>query len=88
MRHAALFFLILMAATVAPAVAGEFEDYCANGLANYKVLFATDCSVNWTDGTTGKTYCFSSERSKREFLQDVETNRTKASENLVELQSD
>ena len=56
MRLRTLAFLLALAAAI-PAFANEFGDHCANGLANYKVLVATDCSINWTDQNSGKTYC-------------------------------
>ena len=69
-------------------LAGEFRNYCANGLANYNALVKTDCSVNWTDGRTGKTYCFSSENSMEEFLEDIVTNTEKATGNFAEIDQD
>ena len=67
-----------MLAGTLPAWAGEFGDHCANGLAGYDMLVETDCSVNWKDPKTGKTYCFSSKESKSEFLKDPEANVSKA----------
>lgn len=84
MRLRTLAILLPLAAAV-PAVANEFGDHCANGLANYEVLVATDCSVNWTDPKTGKTYCFSSENSKEEFLEDSQSNIEKAEKSFAEL---
>lgn len=83
MRVRALAFLLPLAAAI-PAFANEFGDHCANGLANYKALVETDCSINWTDPNSGKTYCFSSENSREEFLEDPETNIEKASKNFAE----
>lgn len=84
MRLRTLAFLLPLAAAI-PAFANEFGDHCANGLANYKVLVETDCSINWTDQNSGKTYCFSSENSMDEFLEDPESGIEKASKNFAEL---
>jgi len=47
------------------------------------VLVETDCSVNWIENQTGKTYCFSSENSKKEFLEDAEAFQEKAPKNFA-----
>ena len=57
------------------ATTGEFKDMCAWGLANHKDV-KTNCSVNATIG--GKTYCFSSEDAKTNFMKDSTGNLTKA----------
>src|SRR5581483_9140639 len=64
-------------ATPAP-VKGEFDDYCAMGLAEGQTA-KTDCSVNWID-SDGRVYCFSSEASKAAFLKDPAGNLQKARE--------
>ena len=62
-----------------PAAAeGEFDDYCAMGLASGQTV-KTDCSVTWT-GDDGKVYCFSSEESKTAFLKNPTENLQKARE--------
>jgi YHS domain-containing protein len=45
----------------------------------------TDCSVNWKDPETGKTYCFSNEQTKMLFLQDPEENIQKAEDAFARL---
>jgi YHS domain-containing protein len=55
---------------------GEFDEYCAMGLADGQTV-KTDCSVTWT-ADDGKTYCFSSEKSKDAFLKDPAGNIKKA----------
>lgn len=88
MRILAASATIVLTLVSAPVFAGEFKDHCANGLANFELLVETDCSVNWTDDKTGKTYCFSSENSKAQFMQDAENNLKKAEANFVELDAD
>jgi len=46
----------------------------------------TSCSIHWTNPDTGKTYCFSSEQSKRLLLQDPEANIRKAEDRFAKLQ--
>jgi len=57
------------------ALAGEFNNQCSWGLANGKKVL-TDCSVNAT--IKGKTYCFSNEQAKAEFLKNPDANLAKA----------
>jgi YHS domain-containing protein len=66
------------AAGTAPAapVKGEFDNSCAMGLAEGQTI-KTDCAVNWTS-PDGKTYCFSSDKSKETFLKNAEANLQKA----------
>ncbi len=45
---------------------GEYGNHCAMGLVK-GLQVATDCSINWTDTSTHKTYCFSSEAMKSEW---------------------
>lgn len=59
---------------------GEFGDHCAMGLTMGKE-FKTDCSVNWTDSKSGKTYCFGNEEVKKQFSQNAEANVAKAAAN-------
>ncbi len=85
MRNFPVVAALIMALFPVIGSAGEYDDNCATGLAIYDVLVETDCSVNWTDERTGKVYCFSSENSKEEFLEDVESNIRKAAEKYAEL---
>ncbi len=62
-------------ATAAFAAAGQFDDMCSWGLANNKEV-KTDCSVNAT--IEGKTYCFSNEDAKANFMKDPDANLAKA----------
>ena len=57
------------------AIAGEFGDMCSWGLANGKKV-KTDCSVN--ADIKGKTYCFSNEPAKTEFMKSPDANLAKA----------
>jgi len=62
-------------ATAAMAATGEFDNMCSWGLANQKDV-KTDCSVNTT--IQGKTYCFSSDQAKADFMKNPDANLTKA----------
>ena len=57
------------------AFAGEFDNMCSWGLANGKEV-KTDCSVN--GAIKGKTYCFSNEQAKTEFMKNPDANLAKA----------
>ena len=63
----ALAFSVALAAGVSPDKA-EFGGQCAEGLAEGKHVM-TDCSVTWKD-KDGKTYCFSNDAAKAEFLKN------------------
>lgn len=80
--------VLLAAAWIPVAGAGEFKDHCANGLANYTLLVETNCSVNWKNAANGKTYCFSSDKSKAEFLKDPAANLKKAEKAYEKLKDD
>ena len=67
--------LMLGLGTAAYATTGQFRDMCSWGLANHKDV-QTDCSVNAT--IQGKTYCFSSEDAKSQFMKNPSNNLTKA----------
>jgi len=62
-------------AAAAFAATGEFNNMCSWGLANHKDV-QTDCSVNAP--IKGKTYCFSNEEAKANFMKDPESNLVKA----------
>ena len=67
--------LMLGLATAAYAVTGQFDNMCSWGLANHKDV-QTNCSVNAT--IKGKTYCFSSEDAKNQFMKNPSGNLAKA----------
>ncbi len=67
--------LMLGLATAAFAVTGQFDNMCSWGLANHKDV-QTNCSVNTT--IKGKTYCFSSEDAKKQFMKNPSANLAKA----------
>ena len=62
-------------ATAAFAATGQFDNMCSWGLANQKDV-QTDCSVNAT--IKGKTYCFSSDQAKADFMKSPDANLAKA----------
>jgi len=67
--------LIFGLASAAVAATGQFDNMCAWGLANHKDV-NTNCSVNTT--ISGKTYCFSSEDAKNQFMKNPNANLRKA----------
>jgi YHS domain-containing protein len=73
--------LALGLATSAFAATGQFDDMCAWGLANNKEVH-TNCAVNAE--YKGKTYCFSSEEAKADFMKDPQANLAKAKETYQE----
>lgn len=75
--------MILGFATAGLAATGEFDDMCSWGLANEQVV-NTDCSVNAE--IDGKTYCFSSEEAKANFMKDPDANLAEAKEYYEEQQ--
>lgn len=69
-----------------PAMAAdEFSATCAYGLSEYGVEVKTDCKINWKDSASGKTYCFSKQEAKQEFLKDTQANIRKAEQKYAEL---
>jgi hypothetical protein len=87
MRGLVIATAVLMSLIPVAGIAGEYGDHCASGLAIYEMLVQTDCSVNWADQRTGKVYCFSSDNSMGEFLEDVDANIAKADGKSIELES-
>jgi YHS domain-containing protein len=62
-------------ATTAYAATGQFSNMCSWGLANHKDV-PTDCSVDTS--IKGKTYCFSSQEAKANFMKNPTANLAKA----------
>jgi len=69
------FALMLGVVTMASAATGQFNNMCSWGLANHKDV-STDCSVNTS--IRGKTYCFSSQEAKANFMKNPTANLAKA----------
>ena len=65
-------------------VVGEFSKHCAQSLTAGKMV-PTDCSVNWTNPATSKTYCFATETAKTTFATDTNANIAKALEQYTKL---
>ena len=65
MSTVSTFALMLGVVTMAYAATGQFNNMCSWGLANHKDA-STDCSVNTS--IRGKTYCFSSQEAKANFM--------------------
>jgi hypothetical protein len=57
------------------AAAGQFDNMCAESLAQHKPV-QTDCSINGL--LHGKTYCFGSDQAKAEFMKAPDANLKKA----------
>jgi YHS domain-containing protein len=68
----------LAAHATTPASTPQFGGQCTEGLAEGQHVM-TDCTNNWTD-KDGKTYCFSSNSSKKTFLENPVENLQKARE--------
>ena len=68
------FALMLGVVTMAYAATGQFNNMCSWGLANHKDV-STDCSVNTS--IRGKTYCFSSQEAKANFMKNPTANLAK-----------
>jgi YHS domain-containing protein len=66
------------------ATSGQFKDMCAWGLANHKEV-QTDCTVK--SDYKGKTYCFSSEEAKADFMKHPKANLAKAEKNYTAMES-
>jgi YHS domain-containing protein len=67
---------VVAAAAQAPGEQVQFGGECTEGLAEGKHV-PTSCAITWTD-KDGKVYCFSSESSKKSFLEDSTGNLQKA----------
>ena len=85
MRRFAFAVLVIVVLLPPVSFAEEFAGTCAYGLAEWGREVKTNCSVNWTNPDTGKTYCFSGEQSKLLFLQDPEENIRKAEDRFAKL---
>jgi YHS domain-containing protein len=62
-------------ASAALAATGEFDNMCAEGLAQHKQI-KTDCAINGQ--VDGKTYCFGDENAKTTFMKDPQGHLAKA----------
>ena len=63
--------------TATAPIKGEYGNNCAWGVTQGKTVH-TDCSVNWVDTTTHKTYCFSTQEAKASWAKDTKASITKA----------
>ena len=78
MRHFIVAVVLAVASLSAIAADKQFGATCAYGLSEYGVEVKTDCKINWQDPVSGKTFCFSKEEAKQEFLKNPEANIRKA----------
>ena len=84
--RAIVFELSVVAALLcASASAAEFDMTYAYGLAEYGASVRTDCSDQWTNPESGKTYCFSNNRAKQDFLKDPKRNIHRAEDVFARL---
>jgi hypothetical protein len=60
----------------APSPAVQFGGQCAEGLAQGQHVM-TNCAITWSD-KDGKVYCFSSDSSRKAFLENPDANLQKA----------
>lgn len=66
---------------------GEFHNYDPVGLMA-GALIHTDCSINWTDPDTRKTYCFNSATSQVYFANWPKTYAAKAAAALQKMKEE
>jgi YHS domain-containing protein len=68
-------FTLGLATLALAATHGEFDNMCAEGLSLHKQI-KTDCAVSTS--YKGKTYCFSNDQAKGDFMKDPDANLAKA----------
>lgn len=85
MRTLFVALALCLASFSAIAVEKEFGATCAYGLSEFGVEVKTDCKINWQDPATGKTFCFSKEEARQEFLKNPEANIRKAQATYAKL---
>ena len=85
MRTLIVALALALASFSASAADKQFGATCAYGLSEYGVEVKTDCKINWQDTASGKTYCFSKDEAKQEFLKNPEGNITKAEATYAKL---
>jgi hypothetical protein len=78
MRTLIVALALALASFSAIAADKQFGATCAYGLSEYGVEVKTDCKINWQDPASGKTFCFSKEEARQEFLKNPEANIKKA----------
>ena len=85
MRAIIIATVLALSSLTAIAAEKQFGASCAYGLSEYGVEVVTDCKINWQDTANGKTYCFSKEEAKLEFLKNPEVNISKAGATYAKL---
>lgn len=78
MRAIIVAIILALSSLAAAAADKQFGATCAYGLSEFGVEVKTDCKINWQDPSSGKTFCFSKEEAKQEFLKSPEANIRKA----------
>lgn len=77
-------FYLAAAAVASAGTTGEFNNMCTEGLAMGQQVH-TSCDVNMK--LHGKTYCFSDQAAKHQFMKDPKANLAKAEANYSKLDS-
>lgn len=85
MRTLIVALAFALASFSAIAADKQFGATCAYGLSEYGVEVKTDCKINWQDPASGKTFCFSKEEARQEFLKNPEGNIKKAEATYAKL---
>lgn len=85
MRAIIIATLLAVVSFTAVAADNQFGATCAYGLSQYGVEVKTDCKINWQDPASGKTFCFSKEEARQEFLKSPEANIKKAEATYAKL---
>jgi hypothetical protein len=85
MRAIIIASLLAVVSFTAIAADKQFGATCAYGLSQYGVEVQTDCKINWQDPASGKTFCFSKEEARQEFLKSPEANIKKAEATYAKL---
>jgi YHS domain-containing protein len=85
MRMLIVALALSLASFAAVAAENQFGATCAYGLSEYGVEVKTDCKINWQDPASGKTFCFSKEEARQEFLKNPEANIKKAEATYAKL---
>ena len=85
MRTLIVAFALALASFSAIAADEQFGASCAYGLSEFGVEVKTDCKINWQDPASGRTFCFSKEEARQEFLKNPDANIRKAEATYAKL---
>ena len=68
---------IASSASAATPTEAQYGGHCALGLTMGKTV-QTDCAISWTEPTSHKMYCFSTEQAKTDWAKNTQVNIAKA----------